>query len=265
MTINTYLEGLSSKLVLSVNEKNTIETSIGVLEWHLNSHFDNVTESFVFGSYTRRTILPRFADEQSDIDYMIVFSDGEQRTPQTCLNRLKDFTKRCYHTSEIYQSSPTIVLELNHIKFELVPAYSYYGSYYIPDSYGNWMYTSPNDFNRQLTESNNNNNYKIKTTVRLIKYWNISKNQRDLSSFEMERRIADFIHFRNYECANYIDYAIKVLQDFYSHFYSYGYTILSGANRVRNAINSIQDAIWYEGHNQPNSALQSIKKVFPEF
>ena len=63
MTINTYLEELGSSLVLSENEKSNVTTSITTLESRLNSYFDNLAEDFAFGSYTRRTILPRSADE----------------------------------------------------------------------------------------------------------------------------------------------------------------------------------------------------------
>lgn len=92
------------------------------------------------------------------------------------MDRLKRFAEAKYSTSEIYQSSPTIVLELNNIKFELVPAYKSFGTYYIPDSNGGWMATYPNDFNDKLTEANNNCSYKIKPLVRLIKHWNVNVN-----------------------------------------------------------------------------------------
>ena len=70
----------------------------------------------------------------------------------------------------------------NNIKFELVPAYKNWGTYYIPDGKGGWMPTYPNDFNNTLTETNNNNSYKIKPLVRLIKHWNVNVNYRDLTS-----------------------------------------------------------------------------------
>lgn len=44
------------------------------------------------------------------------------------------------------------------------------------------MPTYPNDFNNTLTETNNNNSYKIKPLVRLIKHWNVNVNYRDLTS-----------------------------------------------------------------------------------
>ncbi|WP_328516178.1 SMODS domain-containing nucleotidyltransferase [Ralstonia pseudosolanacearum] len=64
----------------------------------------------------------RAMDDRSDIDYMVVFSDSGA-TPQTYLNRLKIFVEKRYGSSEIYQSSPTIVLELraantSHLRIE---------------------------------------------------------------------------------------------------------------------------------------------------
>lgn len=52
----------------------------------------SLKQHFRFGSSTRGTILPRSMDEQSDIDYMIVFNENNA-TPQTYLNRLKTFVE----------------------------------------------------------------------------------------------------------------------------------------------------------------------------
>lgn len=121
MSVNSYLSDCASNLVLSTNEKDSINTSINTLETRLNSYFgSDIEEQFKFGSYTRVTILPRKVDENSDVDYMIVFDNSNNYKPQTFLDRLKRFAETKYSTSEIYQSSPTIVLELNKIKFELV-------------------------------------------------------------------------------------------------------------------------------------------------
>jgi hypothetical protein len=69
---------------------------------------------------------------------MIVFDTSEgQKKPQTYLNRLRRFAELKYSTSEVFQSSPTIVLSLNHISFELVPAIYNYG-YQIPSPASSW-------------------------------------------------------------------------------------------------------------------------------
>jgi tRNA nucleotidyltransferase (CCA-adding enzyme) len=124
MTVNSYLTSRASSAVLSTAEQTSINTSISTLQTRLNSYFGtDLTNHFRFGSSTRGTILPRKMDADSDIDYMIVFKEGGF-TPQTYLNRLRKFVDTYYSTSEVKQSSPTITLELNHIKFDLVPALS---------------------------------------------------------------------------------------------------------------------------------------------
>ena len=106
---------------------------------------------------------------------MIVFNtsvDGIKK-PQTYLDRLRIFANKKYATSEIFQSHPTIVLSLNHINFELVPAiYNY--SYQIPSpasSWSEWLATDRAGTNQALLDKNKTENYQIKPLVRLIKYW----------------------------------------------------------------------------------------------
>lgn len=83
MTVSTHLTTLASDLVLSNIEKSSISVSITTLSSRLNAYFgSNITNHFQFGSNTRGTILPRTADSNSDIDYMVVFdtSDGQKKT-----------------------------------------------------------------------------------------------------------------------------------------------------------------------------------------
>lgn len=260
MSVNSYLSDCASDLVLSSSEKDSITTSINTLETRLTSYFGNdIEEKFKFGSYTRGTILPRKVDDDSDIDYMVVFDNSNNYKPQTFLDRLKRFSEAKYSTSEIYQSSPTIVLELNNIKFELVPAYKSYGTYYIPDSNGGWMATYPNDFNDKLTEANNNCSYKIKPLVRLIKHWNVNVNYHDLVSYKIEERIAYNMNYAYYSCTNYTDYVKRAFAEMKN--ITFDTDIL---NRIDRAIERVNKAIEYENDCKPYSASEEIKKVFPE-
>lgn len=191
MSVNSYLAGRASNAVLSANEQDSINRSIGTLQTRLKAYFGSaLTTHFRFGSSTRGTILPRKMDPASDIDYMIVFSDGGF-TPQTYLNRLRQFVEYYYNTSEVKQSSPTIELELNHIKFDLVPALSSgFGNYQIPSSPTAWQYTNPNDFNSSLTSKNSNHSSLIKPTIRLLKFWN-AENGFVFESFSLEKWVVD--------------------------------------------------------------------------
>ena len=255
MSVNSYLTDLASDLVLSESEKSSITTSISTINSRIDSYFLDVTDKKVFGSYVRGTILPRKADAYSDIDVMVVFSNPNGYKPQTFLNKLKSFAEYYYSTSEIHQSSPTIVLELNHIKFELTPAYISYGSYYIPNGPSEWMYTDPDGFYDKLTQCNVKNASKIKPVVRLIKHWNIQKNYRDLASFELEKKIAEEMRYAYIWCTSYAEYVRKALQIIRP---------LTDGTRVDTAISHLDKALEYENNSMPFSAQSEIKKVFPE-
>lgn len=261
MTVNSYLDRLASRLVLSDAEEESIKTSTNSIGSRLDSYFGGlIADHFKFGSYTRRTILPRLADEESDIDYMVVFCDGSYR-PQTYLDRLKTFAERYYTKSEIHQSSPTIVLELQHIKFELVPAHCGYsgGEYYIPDGKGGWMSTYPRQFDSLLRKVNQEHNYQIKPAIRLIKHWNINKNKRALSSYQIEQKITEALRYSTPpygRLVDYVGYAQTLMRElaFFDNF---------TLQRVDHAIEYLKIALKYESIGLPDRALSVIQKVFP--
>ena len=255
MSVNTYLQGLASSLVLSESEKSSVTTSINTIKSRLEGYFSDVTEKKVFGSYLRETILPRKVDEKSDVDIMVVFSNSNGYKPQSFLDRLKKFAEYYYSSSEIHQSSPSLVLELNHIKCELTPAYKNCGTYYIPDGPSAWQSTDPDGFTATLIECNKNNWYKIKPVARLLKHWNIQKNGRNLSSFLLEQTIAEKLKYSYLTCSSYTDYLQAGLKEIK---YKTDY------DKVNTALEHIKQALSYEEQGMPYSAESEIKKVFPE-
>ena len=261
MYINSYLRDLASKLVLSSDEKDNIKISINTLEQRLNNYFGSeIKEKFIFGSYARETILPRKADESSDVDYMVVFDNSGDYKPQTFLNKLKNFSETKYSTSEIHQSSPTMVLELNHIKFELVPAYkSTWGTYYISNGEGDWIPTDPFNLRDNLIEVNIYNDYKIKPVIRLIKEWNVKNNVKYLTSYEIEKTIASSMKYSYITCTSYTDYVKEAFKQIKN--ISLDASIIG---RIDREIKRIDEAIEYEVNGYPYAALNYIKEVFPE-
>lgn len=259
MSVNSHLTSLASNLVLSESEKSSISTSINTLSSRLNSYFNNtVKEHFQFGSSTRGTILPRKADSNSDIDYMVLFdTSGGQMKPQTYLDRLRRFVNAKYSTSEIRQSHPTIVLSLNHINFELVPAIYNYG-YQIPSpalSWIEWMSTDPSGINKLLQDKNKNNNYQIKPLVRLIKYWN-ARQGHPFTSFSIEEYI---INRSFWGCSALKDY----FYDFWLGFNCSHNTAQHIKNRVDSAKKYAKKAKEHENSNMPISAELEIQKIVP--
>lgn len=255
MSVLTYLQQRASDAVLSANENSSIATSIATLQTRISSYFGTgVAEHFRFGSSTRGTILPRSMDSQSDIDYMIVFAEGGNK-PQAYLDRLKAFVNKYYSTSEIYQSSPTIVLDLNHIRFELVPALKgYWTGYQIPDGPQAWQNTDPNDFNSTLTAKNNSELYMIKPTIRLAKFWN-AQNSYVFDSYELEKWIVQ----QSYTfCLNQKDYLFKVID-----LLSYAGPVQWRKDKVARAKDIVSRVRGYESESMPYTAESEIKKLIP--
>lgn len=259
MSVLSYLESRASNAVLSTAERTSISTSISTLSSRLDRYFltpgDGLSAKITFGSYTRGTILPRADDAHSDIDYMIVF-EKSGFTPQTYLDRLRRFVDDYYSRSEIYQSSPTIVLELNHIKFDLVPALHQWGTTYkIPSSPTAWQDTNPNDFNATLEAANKNNKYLIKPTVRLAKIWNAA-NDYVFDSYAFEKWIANLSFLF---CNNQREYIFHVFDTL-----SATEATQWRNDKITRAKQLVEKIRQYERDDMPYTAEIEVKKLVPE-
>ncbi|WP_337032736.1 SMODS domain-containing nucleotidyltransferase [Paenibacillus illinoisensis] len=260
MSIQSYLVNLANQLIIRDDEKLKINTSVNTIKPRITSYFgDNISDHFAFGSYTRGTMLTRNADMYSDVDYMVIFKNPNNLKPQTLLNHLRKFAEKYYSSSEIKQSHPTMVLELQHIKFELVPAQKdWFGNISIPSpssSYAEWMATTPTAFNQKLTSKNTVHKNYIKPLVRLMKYWNC-KNNYYLSSYELENVITDQSFFRATTFKEYVYSGVDAL--------SYGwFSPQDLKNRVDRAKRIVAEAKRLEAEGYPGSAELEIKKLFP--
>lgn len=214
MIVNSYLNDLAQRAIVRNNEKKSIQISIDTILQRLKGYDENVDmfspkkhqidKTLIFGSYKRKTMLSRKFDEDSDVDIMVIFGkktmgfysfeprNNQPKSPQTYLNYLKDFAESRYPTSLRRQDFPTIVLELNHIKFELVPAIiDDWGQYKIPrkrksnDCYqiDEWITTNPNDLDGELC-----NNQTLRRLVRIAKIWNVKQGY-IYESYELEKWI----------------------------------------------------------------------------
>ncbi len=255
MSVLTYLQETSSAVRIADWERTSIDTSISTLSTKLGNYFDNLDSRFVFGSYDRKTILRRSKDSNSDVDYMVVFNDGSEYKPQTLMTRLKSFAESNYSKNEIYQSSPTIVLELSNIKFEIAPAYKSWFTLYIPapaSNYSDWISTDPNKIKTDLDNKHRDNNYLIKDLILILKYWN-AKNDRVYSSFELERYIIDKWYFF---CSNLKDYFYSAVSGLPTgNLPAYKATKVEGFKQI------VTNTKNFESNDMPASAELEIKKA----
>jgi predicted nucleotidyltransferase len=205
-SINSRLSSIASDLFIKYGstEREYILGKIENIKTNIKSYFgSDVLEVLVFGSFQRDTILPRKFDERSDIDILVVFDNSEKEyTPETYRTRLKKFAEYKYSTSTVIKDHPSIVLEMNKIKFDLVPSRKtvvfFTSNYQIPNKNGSWMDTDPFGFSSELTESNKRFGYLVKPMARLFKRWN-SHNGYPFGTFELEKIIASV----NFQGDNY--------------------------------------------------------------
>lgn len=270
MNVNSYLVSLARSAIVRDSEKESIQRSISMFQTRLDGYFrSDLKDDFVFGSFSRGTILPRSmdsdsdSDSDSDIDYMVVFNDSDSR-PQTYLNRLRRFVEAYYSRSEIAQSNPTILLSLNHIRFELVPAIDdWWGGLQIPDkasSFNDWIETDPTEFNGKLVSENMNNSNLIKPLVRLVKYWN-SRNGHIFDSYGLEKDIVNH---------GFWFYGLLRTTDLKSYFYDYMEELdvgLGASSNARAKVDRLNDIIraakGAEQNGQEEQAVKLIQKLLP--
>lgn len=184
-------------------ERDKINRSLSHLETILKDKLGGEIKEFIrFGSYTRNTILPRKYDAKSDVDLMIVFNTNTRRmTPGTYRKWIQDVVSVAYPNSLSKKDFPVIKLELNHIMFDLVPAYSeqyFLGgkSFYIPGQGDSWQQTVPNDINNSLAQANQaDGSNTVRNVIRLCKHWNAGAGY-PLASYQMEKKIIDFNSWR---------------------------------------------------------------------
>ena len=199
-SIEKNLKSLANDFYISKDstEKIKIEASLKNIKSKVKQKFGNsIIDIVEFGSYVRKTNLPRTYDEKSDIDLMIVFNhDRLNWTPATYRKYLLQFTDEYFRNSISYKSSPTVVLELNYIKYDLVPAFQRDEGWfttsmvmYIPKSDTDWLETDPHSFSEKLKEVNENYNFNVKRIIRLLKAWN-AKVGYPYESFTLEKKIA---------------------------------------------------------------------------
>jgi hypothetical protein len=268
MSVQSHLSSVSASLVLTSSEKSGIETSKATLHSRLQSYFgSSIREDFEFGSSKRGTILPRRADSKSDVDYMIVFNEEMSVKPQTLLSRLRRFVEVKYSTSEVKQSSPTIVLSLNHIHFELVPAVrqgnTTTGTLQIPSpssDYFDWMATYPYAADQSITDHNGKNSFQSKPLVRLLKFWNAQADPygRPFASFEIEQYVTGRSFWL---CSSIKDYFYDAVESLPAGWDK----AVAKRQRIERLKEIVAKAKQLEIDGMPYSAEAEIKKVMPDF
>lgn len=217
MTCEEYLWHISQRIdVENQKEKTSVQKSISYLKKYLDSweSSDEILEHHAFGSYVRGTKLPSRIDPSTDVDYMVVFK-STQLKPDTYIEKIRRFANTYYSKSEIHKDHPTMVIELEKLKFEITPAIELYGSrypgYHIPapqDLALQWMETYPEQMELDLLQAERTNKNLIRPLIQLIKYWNVI-NGKPLTSYKIEHNCTSLVFLGEKNLLNYFLHAAE--------------------------------------------------------
>ena len=265
MSVNTHLTNTASQIIITDAERTAIDKNIDSLSGKLTAYFNQgqIKQRLAFGSYTRKTLMPRKADDHSDVDYMVVFDTSTYTyNPDTYLRWLREFAVAKYATTEIYPSHPAVVLELSRIKIELVPAIKtvYGDDYQIPapsSSYSKWLTTHPNSFNSQVASKNTSEKSLIRPMIRLMKYWN-AKNDYPYTSYELEQLIVNQFYS---SCNSLWDYIYM----FVGNLITYNLSSTAATNKVTRLKRICADAKALEASGSVIAAESKIVEAFPVY
>lgn len=122
------------------------------------------------------------------------------------LNRMKSGLQKVpnYRKSEIKRTGVAVVLNLVSYPwiFDIVPSLAvkdYYGAvtyYLIPNGKGEWMRTDPRKDQELVSVANQNQNGRLLSLIRLIKYWNMtSYGVPRLMSYHLETLLISGFHY----------------------------------------------------------------------
>jgi hypothetical protein len=180
------------KIELTESQRDRIKKSHKHLRENILQPLNYMSNTFLTGSYKKQTLI----NPANDVDVFVVLSEYTRNciTPNTILNKLKKDLRKTYPNTVIKQNKPCVVIEFNHVTFELTPAIEInskneYNNFYIPEMSKNntWKKVkNPRILEKELTEANQRLDNKLNPLIKMMKKCKVNNNL-TTPSFEMEK------------------------------------------------------------------------------
>lgn len=262
---------LIDNVTVTDRQEKNIQQSLTNLEGFLRSEKNNlgITRIFTNGSYERDTNIRPL----DDIDLFVVLKlelwkneVGQLPNPQSVLTKIKSYLDGINdYQNKVKQDRPCVTVELSNKSFDILPCFEQsYGGYLIPNyDLKSWTYSYPEKLTSDLESINKTRNYKVKPTIKAIKYWN-RENNKLIPSYHIEEvaiTVLSLNNFSNYEEAirlwfnkaeHYLDSTkFKSIEDH-----------AAAINKIKKVKDKLNDAKRKNDAGSVGEALKTWKEIF---
>jgi len=208
-TLLQSIEELINNITVTDRQEDNIRQSLSNIETHLKDKENNlnIERTFTNGSYERDTIIRPLND--IDMFAVLKFEDWKDEygilpNPQVVLTKIKNYLNDLNdYKGLVKQDRPCVTIELSDKNFDILPSFPVNGGgYHIPNyDLTGWNYSFPEQLTTDLDYTHKLRNYKLKPTIKAIKYWN-RESGKLIPSYHIEEvaiNIFKATNFTNYE------------------------------------------------------------------
>lgn len=266
-SIDKFIDNVS----VTDRQEDNIRQSLSNIEGHLKNKENGlgVARTFTNGSYERDTNIRPLDD--IDMFAVLKFDDwkdenGNLPNPQSVLTKFKKYLNDLGdYKDKVKQDRPCVTIELSNKSFDILPSFEQpTGGYLIPNyDLKSWTYSNPEKLTTDLDNVHKLRNYKVKQTIKPVKYWN-RENDKLIPSYHIEEvaiTIFNVNSFTNFEEAirlwfNNAEYHLQS-----SKFKSYNdYTIAT--DKVKKVKTKLNEAKQKYDEDKEGEAIQIWKDIF---
>lgn len=258
--LDKFLSEQLKNLSVSTEEAEKMRASCDYLIGKIYEQFrEKIDEVKVFGSYGRGTFLPQAIDPSSDVDLLVVFKDNEYQ-PATMLKHLQLFADKIYPRSDVSPDYPAVVLQLNHVRFDLVPAYWERNTFTVDDLLipaprskdVKWIATHTDTLLQNFKEKDKEEEGMMVPLLKLIKYLNHLHNK----PFE-GHMLEGFAISRSYPRKNLSEYVLEFIGDISSSNCNQNQTLF-----IQQLKECRKNILHLQNGNLNHYALMELKQLF---
>lgn len=209
MTLLQSIDEFIRNITVTDRQEENIKSSLSNLNGHLLDKESglNIKSTFTTGSYYRDTNIRPL----SDIDLFAVLNlekwkdeNGNLPDPQGVLTKIKNYLNSLEdYKDKVKQDRPCVTIELSNKDFDVLPSFEQVGGgYLIPNrDLKSWTFSYPEELVKNLESVHKNRKYKVKPTIKAVKYWN-RESEKYIPSYHIEEvaiNISQVNDFTNYE------------------------------------------------------------------